>query len=54
MVDKRYLLDLIPFILKEKQARIKQEIADKHVSVISDGTLCLGEVMGVVLRFVHE
>ena len=56
LVDKRYmyLLDLIPFILKEKQARIKQEIADKHVSVISDGTLCLGEVMGVVLRFVHE
>ena len=50
MVDKRYLLDLIPFILKEEQPRIKQEITDKPVSVIFDGTSHLGEVMVVVLH----
>ena len=51
LVDKRYLLDLVPFILKEEQALIRQEIADKLVSMIFDGTSRLGEVMVVVLRF---
>ena len=54
LVDKRYLLDLVPFILKEEQACIRQEIADKPVSVIFDGTSRLGEVMVVVLRFVQD
>ena len=54
MVVKRYLLDLILFTLKKEQAHIKQEIANKHVSVIFDGTSRLGEVMVVVLHFVHE
>ncbi len=54
LVDKRYLLDLIPFILKEEQAYVRQEIADKPVSVIFDGTSRLGEVMVMVLRFVSD
>ena len=44
LVDKRYFLDLIPFVLKEEQACLKQEVADKYVSVIFNGTLCLDEV----------
>ena len=31
LVDKRHLLDLVPFILKEEQAYVKAEIADKHI-----------------------
>lgn len=54
LVDKRYLLDLVPFILKEELACIRQEIADKPVSLIFDGTSRLGEVMVVVLRFIQD
>jgi hypothetical protein len=44
--------DLIPFVLKEEQQRIKQEISSKFVSVIFDGTSRLGEALAVVLRFI--
>ena len=54
LVNKRYLLDLVPFILKEEQACIRKEIADKPVSVTFDSTSCLGEVMVVVLCFVQD
>ncbi len=53
-MDKRYLLDLIPFILKVEQACVRQEMADKPVSVIFDGTSRLGEVMLIVLLFVSD
>uniref|UniRef100_A0A1X7U381 DUF4371 domain-containing protein n=1 Tax=Amphimedon queenslandica TaxID=400682 RepID=A0A1X7U381_AMPQE len=54
LVDKRHLLDIIPFILKEEKAQIKKEIEDKFVSVIFDGTSRLGEVLVVLLRYVHQ
>ena len=54
LVDKRYLLDLVTLILKEEQACKRLEIADKLVSVIFDGTSCLGEAMVVMLRFLHD
>ena len=54
LVDKRHLLDLVPFILKEEQAYVKAEIADKHISVIFDGTSWLWEVLVVVVRFTQE
>ena len=54
LVDKRYLLDLVPFILNEEKARIKAEIADKYLSVIFDGTSRLGEVLVVIVRYVHQ
>ncbi len=50
LVDKRYMFDMIPFILNEEKTRIKAEIADKHVSVIFDGTSRLGEVLVVIIR----
>ena len=44
--------DLVPFILQEEQAQIKDEISDKAVGV--DGTTRLGEALAIVLRFVSE
>ena len=46
--------DLIPFVLKQQQTLIKEEIEDKYVSVIFDGTTRLGEAMAVVVRFVSN
>ena len=40
---RRTMSDLIPFIHKDEQARIKQEIQGKKVSVIFDGATRLGE-----------
>ena len=52
--DRRYMLDLIPFVLKEEQQCVKQEIDSKCVSVIFDGTSRLGEALAVVLRSIGE
>ena len=52
LTDRRHMSDLIPFILEEEQARIKNEIAGKAVSVIYDGTTRLGEALAIVLRYV--
>ena len=52
--DRRHMSDLIPFVLKEEQQRIKQEISSKYVSVIFDGTSRLGEALAVVLRFISD
>ena len=46
--------DLIPFVLRQEQAKIKEEIEGKHVAVIFDGTTYLGEALAIVLRFVSE
>ena len=46
--------DHIPFILKEEQATIRRELADKYISVIFDGTTHLGEALAVVVQFVSE
>ena len=50
LTDKQYMVDLILFILKEVETNIKQEIKEKHVSVIFDGTTCLGDALAVVLH----
>ena len=52
--DRRHMSDLIPFILKEEQERIKAEISGRPVSVIFDGTTRLGEALAVVLRYVAD
>ena len=49
--DRRFMADHIPFILKEEQTTIKNELTDKYVSV---GTTRLGEALAVVLRFVSK
>ena len=52
LTDMRYMFDLIPFILKEIETKIKQEIEGKHVSAIFDGITHLGEALAIVLRFI--
>ena len=52
--DRRGMSDLIPFIQCEEQQQIKAELQGKNVSVIFDGTTCLGEALLIVLRFVDD
>ena len=54
LADTRHMLDLIPFILDEERGLIREEIKDKFVSVIFDGTSRLGEVLAIVLRYVED
>ena len=54
LADTRHMLDHIPFILDEERAVIREEIKDKFVSVIFDGTSRLGEVLAIVLRYVED
>ena len=37
LTDRRHMSNLITFVLKEEQQRIKQEISSEFVSVIFDG-----------------
>ena len=46
--------DLIPFLCSQEQADIKNEIGEKPVSVIFDGTTRLGEALAIVVRFVDD
>ena len=49
------MFDLVPFILKEEEeASLKQELQERPVGVIFDGTTRLGEAMAIILRFVSE
>ena len=54
LADARHMVDFIPFILKEEQETIREEMKDKLVSVIYDGTTRLGEVSAIILRFVDD
>ena len=51
---RRFMSDHIPFILKEEQTTIKEELTDEYISVIFDGTTHFGEAMAVVFRFVSK
>ena len=53
LTDRRHMSDLISFVLKEEQQRIKQDISSEFVLVIFDGTSRLGEALSVVVRFVR-
>ena len=52
--DKRFMLDLVPFLLEEEEKTLKGLIQDKHLGVIFDGTTRLGEALAVVVRFVSD
>lgn len=54
LTDRRRMADLVPFILVQEKEKLKNEIADKPLSVIFDGTSRLGEVFAVVVRFVDS
>lgn len=46
--------DYVPFILKDEENRIRQEIDGKQLSIIFDGTSRLGEALAIVVRFVND
>ena len=48
------MYDLIPFIVQEEEARIKDEIKNKHLGVIFDGTTHTCEALAIVLRFISD
>ena len=54
LCDKRFLYDLIPFVVKEEEMQIIDEIKNKHVSVIFDGTTHTCEALAIVLRFISD
>ena len=54
LTDRQHMFDLVPFILKQEEARIQEEINGKSLSVIYDGTSRLGEALAVIVRFVGE
>ena len=45
---------MIPFILKEEEAVIKNAIEGQHLGIVFDGTTRLGEAMTIVLCFVSD
>ena len=54
LTDRSHLANLIPFVLEDEQTRLKQEIDQKCVSVIFDGTTRLGKILVIVLRFIDS
>jgi len=54
LCDRRFLYDLIPFVVKEEEMQVKDEIKNKYVSVIFDGTPHTCEALAIVLRFVSD
>ena len=53
LTDRRNMHDLIPFIHKQEFEKIREEINGKDISVIFDGTTCLGEALAIVKRYVN-
>ena len=51
LTDKRNIVDYVPFIHKDEENKICQEISRKNVFAIFDGTIHLGEALAVLLRF---
>lgn len=54
LTDRRNMHDYVPFILKDEENRIRQEIDGKQLSIIFDGTSRLGEALAIVVRFVND
>lgn len=46
--------DYVPFILKEEESRICQEIEGKQLCVIFDGTSGLLEALTIVLHYINN
>ncbi len=54
LTDRSHMLQLVPFVLEQEKSLLKEEIKGKHLSIIFDGTSRLGEVLAIVVRYVHE
>ncbi len=45
---------MIPFILQEQRARVRDDIQGKDIFIIFEATTRLGEVLVVIVRFLKE
>ena len=54
LTNARGMRDLVPFVSTNEENKIKEELSEKSVSAIFDGTTRLGEAFAIVLRFVLE
>ena len=54
LCDRRFLYDLILFVVNEEEAQIKDEIKNKHVGIIFNGTTHTCEALAVILRFISD
>lgn len=52
--DKRFMLDLIPFIRQQEEQTIEELLKGRYISIIFDGTTRLGEAIVIVARFVSD
>ena len=52
LTDRRHMSDIVPFILSQEQAQIKNEITGKPLSIVFDGTSRLGEAVAIIVRFI--
>ena len=49
LTDRSHMSNLIPFIWKEEQKRIKIEIEGRDLSIVFDGTTRLGEAVVILV-----
>ena len=54
LTDPSHMLQLVPFVLEQEKSLIKEEINGKYLSIIFDGTSRLGEVLAIVIRYIHQ
>ena len=48
LTDSRHMMDMIPIILQKQRTQVRDEIQEKDISIIFDGTTRLREVLVVV------
>ena len=54
LCDSSHLYELIPFIHKQEQSSIQNQIRGKNISVIFDGTTHICEALAIIIRFVDD
>lgn len=52
LTGSQHLRELIPCILNREKKQIKDELGEKNVSIIFDGTTHVCEAMCIVLRYI--
>ena len=54
LTDRSHMANLVPFMWKEEQQLIKSKIKGRELSVVFDGTTCLGEAVVILVHYVTE
>ena len=54
LCDSSHLYELIPFIHKQEQSSIQNQIRGRKISVIFDGTTHVCEALAIIIRFVDD